>query len=132
MRRLSLAVVVVALSYGICGAEPPVPAFKKLRLTDKFYAEGAYYADFNKDGKLDVVAGPFWYEGPDFQKKHEIRPPKAFDPQELLRQLSDLHGRLQRRRLARRARTCRIPGAATPTGTRTRPARTGPGRSTWP
>ena len=49
-------------------------------MSDKFYAEGAYYADFNKDGKLDVVAGPFWFEGPDFQKKHEIRPPKDFDP----------------------------------------------------
>ena len=45
-------------------------------------AEGAYYADFNRDGKLDVVAGPFWYEGPDFQKRHEIRPPKAFDPKD--------------------------------------------------
>ena len=49
-------------------------------MSDKFYAEGAYYGDFNKDGKLDVVAGPFWYEGPDFQKKHEIRPPQEFDP----------------------------------------------------
>ena len=56
------------------------PTFKKLQLSDKFYAEGAYYADFNKDGKLDVVAGPFWYEGPNFQTKHEIRPPEEFDP----------------------------------------------------
>lgn len=58
-----------------CFAGPPNPAlplFKKLCLSHKFYAEGAYYGDFNKDGKLDVVAGPFWYEGPDFQKKHEI------------------------------------------------------------
>jgi hypothetical protein len=80
MRSLNLAVVFAVLTCGICLAEPPVPTFKKLRLTDKFYAEGAYYADFNKDGKLDVVAGPFWYEGPDFTKKHEIRPPQAFDP----------------------------------------------------
>jgi hypothetical protein len=56
------------------------PTFKKLTLTDQFYAEGAYYGDFNKDGKLDVVAGPFWYEGPDFQTKHEYRPAKAYDP----------------------------------------------------
>jgi hypothetical protein len=54
--------------------------FKTLRLSDKFYAEGAYYGDFNRDGKLDVVAGPFWFEGPDFQKKHELREPKEFDP----------------------------------------------------
>jgi hypothetical protein len=26
------------------------------------------------------VAGPFWFEGPDFEKRHEYRPPKTFDP----------------------------------------------------
>lgn len=60
------------------GAAPP--AFKKVQLSKDFYAEGAYYADFNRDGKLDLVAGPFWFAGPDFQEKHEIRPPKSFDP----------------------------------------------------
>jgi hypothetical protein len=64
----------------VCRAEKPLPTFKKVVLSDKFYCEGANYGDFNKDGKLDVVAGPYWYEGPDFQKKHEIYPPVAFDP----------------------------------------------------
>ena len=109
MRSFSLAVIVVCLGWGVCLGEPPLPTFKKFRLTDKFYAEGAYYADFNKDGKLDVVAGPFWYEGPDFPKKHEICPPKAYDPQGLLGQLPHLYGRFQRRRLARRA-LCALPG----------------------
>lgn len=59
---------------------PKRDAFKKLRLSDQFYAEGAYYGDFNRDGKMDVVAGPFWFEGPDFQKRHEYRPAKTFDP----------------------------------------------------
>jgi hypothetical protein len=27
-----------------------------------------------------VVSGPFWHEGPDFHKRHEIRPPKEFTP----------------------------------------------------
>jgi HEAT repeat protein len=61
-------------------ALPKREAFKKLRLSDRFYAEGAYYGDFNRDGKMDVVAGPFWFEGPDFQKRHEYRPAKTFDP----------------------------------------------------
>ena len=26
------------------------------------------------------MAGPFWFEGPDFTKRHEYREPKAFDP----------------------------------------------------
>lgn len=81
MRALILAVMLLGLGGSVCCAEPPaVPKYKKIQLTDKFYCEGAYYADFNKDGTLDVVAGPFWYEGPDFQKKHEIRTPKEFDP----------------------------------------------------
>lgn len=80
MRTCSLAIVIAGLACSVCLAQPSVPTFKKIQLSDKFYAEGAYYADFNRDGKLDVVAGPYWYEGPDFTKKHEIRPPKAFDP----------------------------------------------------
>ncbi|QDU59153.1 FG-GAP repeat domain-containing protein [Aeoliella mucimassa] len=59
-------------------AEPP--EFEKLVLADKFYSEGAYYADFNRDGNLDVVAGPFWYAGPDFQQRHEYREPMEFNP----------------------------------------------------
>ena len=59
---------------------PKRDAFKKLRLSDEFYAEGAYYGDFNRDGQMDIVAGPFWFEAPDFQKRHEYRPAKAFDP----------------------------------------------------
>jgi len=56
------------------------PRFRKLVLSDKFYAEGSYYGDFNKDGILDVFGGPYWYEGPDFTKKHEIYEVEAFDP----------------------------------------------------
>lgn len=59
---------------------PPRDNFRKLRLSDQFYAEGAYYGDFNRDGKLDIVAGPFWFEGPDFQKRHEYRSAKVYDP----------------------------------------------------
>ncbi|NOS71088.1 MAG: hypothetical protein HOP33_14300 [Verrucomicrobia bacterium] len=59
---------------------PKRDSFQKLKLSDQFYAEGASFGDFNKDGKMDVVAGPFWFEGPDFTTKHEIRTPTAFDP----------------------------------------------------
>jgi hypothetical protein len=78
--KLISVLALVGLCQAACLAEAPTPTFKKLILSDKFYAEGAYYADFNKDGKLDIVAGPFWFEGPDFQKKHEIRSPQTFDP----------------------------------------------------
>ena len=54
--------------------------FKKIKLTDKFYCEGAHFGDFNRDGNKDVVIGPYWYAGPDFKKRHELRAVKAFDP----------------------------------------------------
>jgi hypothetical protein len=80
MKKLIVSVVVLLLGNVVAFAATPNPTYQKLRLSDKFYAEGAYYGDFNHDGKLDVVAGPFWYEGPDFQKKHEYRPAQVFDP----------------------------------------------------
>lgn len=58
----------------------PAPTFKKLQLSNEFYAEGAYYGDLNRDGKLDVVAGPFWFAGPEFRERQEIRPATKFDP----------------------------------------------------
>jgi trehalose utilization protein len=60
---------------------PTLPVYKKIVLADKFYAEGSHYGDFNKDGILDVVAGPYWYEGGDFTRRHEIFPPETFDPE---------------------------------------------------
>jgi HEAT repeat protein len=60
--------------------EMPGTGFKRIQLSDQFIAEGAYYGDFNRDNKLDVVAGPFWFAGPDFQQKHELRAPAKFDP----------------------------------------------------
>lgn len=54
--------------------------FRTLRLSELFYTEGAYYGDFNRDGIMDVVAGPFWFVGPYFQQRIEYRPVQAFDP----------------------------------------------------
>src|SRR5260221_13405831 len=51
--------------------------FKKIQLSDQFWSEGAAFGDFNHDGKLDIVSGPYWWEGPDFQKRHEFYPAKA-------------------------------------------------------
>ena len=52
------------------------------KLSADFYGEGAFHGDFNKDGAVDVVSGPYWYEGPDFTKKHEYRPAKKYDPKQ--------------------------------------------------
>ena len=47
--------------------------FSRQQLTDEFWAEGANFGDFNKDGKMDVVYGQWWFEGPDFTKRHQDR-----------------------------------------------------------
>ncbi|MEO7297400.1 MAG: VCBS repeat-containing protein [Verrucomicrobiota bacterium] len=49
-------------------------SFHKIQLTDKFWSEGASFGDFNHDGKMDIVSGPYWYEGPDYKKSHEFYP----------------------------------------------------------
>jgi hypothetical protein len=56
------------------------PKFKRIKLSDQFFSEGATFGDFNKDGKNDFVAGPYWYEGPDFVKRHELYKPEPVDP----------------------------------------------------
>ncbi len=55
-------------------ADYTLHTFKKIQLEKEFWAEGANYGDFNHDGKMDVVAGSFWYAGPDFRERHEYRP----------------------------------------------------------
>jgi hypothetical protein len=51
-----------------------IHSFKRIQLTDQFWGEGASFGDFNHDGVVDVVSGPYWYEGPDYKKRHEVRP----------------------------------------------------------
>jgi hypothetical protein len=59
-----------------CG-EPPT--FQKQVLTAKYYCDGITAGDINRDGKMDVVAGPYWYEGPDFRMAHAFYPPREFE-----------------------------------------------------
>jgi hypothetical protein len=44
--------------------------------SESYESVGAY--DVNKDGKLDIVSGAFWYEAPEFQNRHYIGNVKRF------------------------------------------------------
>jgi hypothetical protein len=56
----------------------PFPlAFERHQLTDQFWAEGSAAGDINHDGTLDVVYGPFWFAGPNYQTRQEYRPATA-------------------------------------------------------
>jgi len=70
-----------ALAAGI--ARGPVAAPREVKwekhvLDTRFRAEGAAVADVNRDGKMDVMAGNFWYERPSWTP-HEIRKAEEFN-----------------------------------------------------
>lgn len=75
-RLLSLTFLGAAISAlaadGPAAGSPVLRSFKRIQLSDQFWCEGASFADFNRDGANDIVAGPWWWEGPDFKKSHEI------------------------------------------------------------
>lgn len=72
-------IVFAACMGAIAAAAEPV-AFRKLVLTEDFHAEAVGIGDIDKDGRPDVVYGPFWYAGPDFRTRHPIYPDQVFDP----------------------------------------------------
>lgn len=50
------------------------PLFRKQQISEYYYGWSAAAADFNQDGKLDIVSGPYVYFGPDFTESREIYP----------------------------------------------------------
>jgi hypothetical protein len=79
MARIALHLSLVLLVCGFSAlGTAQVVRFDKQVLTDKYFCDGITAGDINRDGKLDIVAGPFWYEGPDFKKAHEFYPAKVF------------------------------------------------------
>jgi len=82
MFRLMPAIAVVVLASASLLPAEPVPqtsadgktiTWKKIVLDTKFRSEGVAIADVNKDGKIDVLNGEYWYEAPDW-KPHEMQP----------------------------------------------------------
>ncbi len=61
-------------------AAPPTRplSFERQVLSDRFLCEGAGFGDLDGDGDADVVAGPWWYEGPEFTQRHALYPEKQF------------------------------------------------------
>ena len=73
--------LILLLDLGYYGYSQPKSdvKFKKTILTSDFLSEGVAVGDINKDGKMDIVAGYYWFEAPTW-KRHEIAPSRVFDP----------------------------------------------------
>ena len=54
--------------------------FRKQQISDFYYSMTAAAADFNHDGILDVVSGPYIYYGPDYTKRSEIALAESTSP----------------------------------------------------
>jgi FG-GAP-like repeat len=72
--RIQPLAFVAAFSVAVGASAAELHTFKRIQLHDQFWSEGANFGDLNRDGINDVIAGPWWWEGPDFKKRHEIYP----------------------------------------------------------
>ena len=74
-----VAIVAVCTGFGRAAEQYKLHSFKKAQLSDQFFSEGAHFGDFNHDGVMDVVSGPYWYAGPKFTERHEYYAAEPFD-----------------------------------------------------
>jgi hypothetical protein len=68
------------LTQRVAGLADNVGNSQYRQLTDLFYSESIAAGDLNRDGHDEVVAGPFYYVGPDFKIAREIFPPSTVNP----------------------------------------------------
>lgn len=64
----------------VLAAEKTGPRFRAQRINDFYYGWSASAADVNHDGVMDIVAGPFYYLGPDYTVSREIFPSQTSNP----------------------------------------------------
>lgn len=78
-RSVLVGFLLASISSALSAHEYVVHSFERRQLTDQFTCEGATAADLNKDGAPDLIAGPYWYAGPEFTERTEIYSPQNFN-----------------------------------------------------
>ncbi|MHC5053540.1 MAG: FG-GAP repeat domain-containing protein [Planctomycetota bacterium] len=72
MLRTATAAFAAALAFATAAPAAPSPVKFVMHRVGEYRSEACGVGDFNNDGRLDIIAGPFWYEAPDW-KPHEFR-----------------------------------------------------------
>lgn len=83
-----------ALDASTCGdaqgdASIAPPTFERRTLDTLYRSEGVSVFDVDNDGRPDIVTDPYWYAGPAFVTRHELRAPVSWDP---ARELAECFG----------------------------------------
>lgn len=71
MPSIRIPLTLAALAAFCNAAQAGEPTWKKHDINPKRPYEAA--GVFDVDGKLDIVSGGFWYEGPDFRQSYKVR-----------------------------------------------------------
>ncbi|MBL7699841.1 MAG: VCBS repeat-containing protein [Chitinophagaceae bacterium] len=80
--KFKIHLLLFLLVSGICVdsfSQTTNPGFKKHVISNDFISEGVAVGDVNNDGKTDVLAGPSWFEAPNW-KRHDIDTFRIFPP----------------------------------------------------
>ena len=86
-RLLVVFALVIPASSALAQTRTEDTNWVRIKLDERFRSEGVAAADFNNDGRVDVVAGDVWYEAPATDsdaylagkwKLHEVRKPGDF------------------------------------------------------
>ena len=72
MLRIAFLMLLVVPASVSAQSDYKLDEFARQQLTDIYFSEGASAGDINGDGVVDIVYGPYWFEGPAFEARHEI------------------------------------------------------------
>ena len=70
--------VIATCSTGLASDGLASDGWQTRRIHEKFFSEGASAGDIDGDGRVDLVAGPLWYRGPEFNEVRQIATPREF------------------------------------------------------
>lgn len=97
MKIVSLLLPVGMVLVLVAARSADTPSHTRLVLSKGVYTEGASFGDVNGDGTLDLLAGPLWFEGPEFKTQHRYRageavPAKGYAHNSFLSWVIDMNG----------------------------------------